>query len=142
MLTPLTFLLILSLLCLGMFAGFLGGLLGIGGGILIVPALIMLFGLEPHKAIAISAAVIVPTALVAMLKHSAAGLVDYRFVLFIALAAIVGSYLGALANHSLSGDSLKKIFAVAMILIGLNLLLSKSTATASLSAVNQVENKE
>lgn len=141
MVAPLSYLTIISLISLGMFSGFLGGLLGIGGGILTVPALVLLFGLEPHKAVGISAAVIVPTALIAVWKHNAAGFVDFRFVLFIAAAAIVGSYLGALANHLVSGEALKKIFAVAMILIGINMLLSKPNAADTNQPATQVDNK-
>lgn len=131
MASPLSLVAIFSLLSLGIFSGFLGGLLGIGGGIIIVPALVMLFGQDPHKAVGISAAVIIPTAFVAVIKHNSVDLIDFRLVLFIALAAVVGSYFGAVMNHSISGQMLKKVFAVTMILIGINMLFSQPTKPAA-----------
>lgn len=113
---------ITALILIGLVAGFTGGLLGIGGGFIIVPALIFLKGLAPHKAIGISLAVIVPTAISGALKHYSLGNIDLRIALLIALGSIVGGYVGATTTGMVSEETLKKIFGIFTIFIGCNML--------------------
>jgi len=136
----LSYTLCLSLIALGAFSGFLSGLLGIGGGVIMVPALIMLFGIEAHKAVGISVAVIVPTALIATFKHNALGHIDFKIVAVISLTAIIGSYFGAVANNFVSENSLKKVFAVVVILIGVNMLFSSTKKIEASEVSDSSEN--
>lgn len=121
---------ILILVCIGLLSGFLSGMLGIGGGIIIVPLVIMLFGLSAHQAIAVSLAVIVPTAIAGSLKHYSAGNIDLKFALLIAIGAVSGAYLGASVANMLPGETLKKILGATLVLIGLNMLFGWTTAVS------------
>ncbi len=112
----------LSLITLGLFAGFTSGLLGIGGGVILVPALALIFGIPFHKAVGISLAIIIPTAFSSMLKHHQAGNVDFTFAFTVSIFAIMGGWLGASYSSVLPASTLKKIFAIFMIFIGCNML--------------------
>ena len=112
----------IGLIALGLFAGFTSGLLGIGGGVILVPALALIFGIPFHKAIGISLAIIIPTAFSSMLKHYSAGNVDFSFAFTVTIFAIIGGWLGASYSTVLPAATLKKVFAVFMIAIGLSLI--------------------
>ena len=89
----------LILIIIGVCAGIISGLLGLGGGVFLVPALLLFLDMSIHKAIGISLAVIVPTALSGALKHYHLGNVDLRVAALVAVGGIVGGFLGAiLAN--------------------------------------------
>lgn len=113
-----------SAIALGLGAGFISGTLGVGGGIILVPALIVLFDLSAHKAIGISLAIIVPTALVGALRHYYSGNVDLQLALPIIAGGLIGGYVGAWSTTFLSGDTLKRVFAVFLILVGVNMLFN------------------
>jgi hypothetical protein len=113
---------IIQLLLLGLITGFLSGLLGIGGGVVMIPALIMVAGLSIREAMGISLLAIIPTALVGFLKSYSAGFVDIRTSLIIASTSVVGAYCGSTAMGMLSTKSLRTIFGVFLIVIGLNIL--------------------
>ncbi len=112
---------------LGVITGFISGLLGIGGGVVLVPVLVLLFGLTPHKAIAVSLAVIVPTALAGAIKHFGLGNLDFRLALYITLGGVVGAYFGAIAAAYLSPEALKKVFGCFLVFMGLNMLFGWSS---------------
>lgn len=105
----------------GLGAGLTSGLFGVGGGIVIVPALMILWGIEAHKAIGVSLAVILPTAAVGMWRHWQAGNVDFRLALLLVMGSVVGGYIGAGLATQLPADTLKRIFGGFLILIGLKL---------------------
>ncbi len=116
---------ILILLLIGVAAGFLGGLVGIGGGVLIVPALVLLLGLSQHMAQGISLAMILfPVGILGVINYYKNGYVDFKYAGLIALGFFAGSYLGSKFSLSLSQDTVKKIFAVVMILLSIKLLFS------------------
>jgi len=96
----------------GFIAGFASGILGIGGGVLLVPLLIYGFKLEVHQAIGTSLAVIIPTALFGSLVHYYHGNVMIRFVFSLFIFTIIGSILGSHFASLLPAATLKKIFAV------------------------------
>ena len=110
------------LIILGAAAGFLSGLLGIGGGVIYVPALMYFAAVPVHTAIGISLFLIVPSSAVAALRHYMGGSVDLSLVAVVLPTALIGAYLGAYASSYLSAPLLKKIFGVALILIGVNSL--------------------
>jgi uncharacterized protein len=116
------------ILCLvvGVVAGALSGLLGIGGGIIIVPSLVFLFGLSQHQAQGTTLALMVPPiGLLAAWTYYKAGNVDLKIAGFICLGFIAGSLLGAMYAESLPGPLLKKIFGFVFLIIALKMILTK-----------------
>lgn len=113
-------------LVIGLFAGVMAGLCGVGGGIVMVPAFVFLLGLEQKAAVATSMAVIVPTSLMAIARFQQAGLVQWKLFWPTALGAIIAAYLATGWVKKLSNDQLTKIFAVLMILVGISMLFRKS----------------
>lgn len=110
---------------LGLAAGCLSGLLGVGGGVIVVPALIILFGMAAKSAIGTSLAIIVPTAIAGSFFHFREGNVNLRIAVFVAIAAIVGSRIGVHLTTIIPGLTLKKIFGVLLIAVALKIILGK-----------------
>jgi hypothetical protein len=108
---------ILWLVVIGFTAGTLGSMLGLGGGFLVVPALILLHSLEEKVAAGTAVAVIVPTMLVALWRHGANGNVQWSLVGGIAVGAVAGAFLGPWLADVLPGIWLRRIFA--FVLVGL-----------------------
>jgi len=106
-----------------LFAGMMGGLLGVGGGIVTVPMLILLFQVDPHRAIGTSLAAIVPTAIIAALRHGQMGNIDWKLAALVAAGAVCGAFLGASATAYVSGLMLKRVFAGFMILTAIRMLM-------------------
>jgi uncharacterized membrane protein YfcA len=105
---------------IGLFAGTVSGLLGIGGGSIIVPGL-FLFGIVGiKKAIGISLAVMIPAAMASLIKHNSDRVIDYKILPALCLGALLGAYIGADLSDSLQPVLLKKILAVSLIVIGIN----------------------
>lgn len=113
----------LTLVAIGLVAGTASGLLGIGGGVILVPALTLLVGLDVHKAVGISLATIIPTAISGTLKHYSAGNVDLKVVAFIIVGSVAGGYLGATLSQHLPSLVLRRIFGGFMILVALRMLI-------------------
>ena len=103
-------------------AGFMAGLLGVGGGIIMVPAFKGFLGLSMKQAIATSLAVMIVTASVSSFRYAQAGLVDWRIASFAAIAAVVAALLGSEIMKSLSSDSLRVAFGVFLIAVGIYML--------------------
>lgn len=118
--------LLLLPLAIGLFAGIMAGLCGVGGGIVMVPAFAYLLGLDQKTALATSMAVIVPTSLMAVARFQQAGYVQWSVFWPTALGAIAAAWLATGWVRKLSNDQLTKIFAVLMILVGISMLFKKS----------------
>jgi len=103
---------------IGLVSGIISGLLGVGGGIVMVPAMILILKLEPKQAIGTSLAVIIPTALMGTFKHASMGNVNWKAGLILAPLAIVGGYVGAHLTRDIPGDMLKRIFGGFLIAVG------------------------
>jgi len=110
---------------LGLITGCLSGLLGVGGGVIIVPALIIIFGMATKSAIGTSLAIIIPTALMGTFLHYRQGNVNLEIAIFVAIAAIIGSQIGVYLNTITPAFALKKIFGVLLIVIALKMILGK-----------------
>ena len=116
---------LIYLILIGLAAGFLGGMVGIGGGVIIVPALVLLFGLSQHNAQGISLAMMLfPVGLFGVLNYYKKGYVDFKYAGLIAVGFLIGSYLGSKFSLTLPQELVKKIFAVVMILLALKMLFS------------------
>mgnify|MGYP002397814512 CR=1 FL=1 len=130
--------LIIIILATGACAGFLAGLLGIGGGVILVPLFLWLFkhaGFTPdivvHTAFGTSLAVILPTAVRSTLGHRSRGNVDWRMVFYLACGGIVGSLIGSSAAAVISGDILKTCFGLMQIIISLKMIFHKNRLTTA-----------
>jgi uncharacterized membrane protein YfcA len=114
--------LVLALVGLGLVTGMASGLLGIGGGVLMVPALVLVASLDQQAAQATSLLVIVPTAIVGSLTLRRKGVGDLRRALGIGLVGAAGGAAGALLALALPETALKAAFAALLVFSGLKLL--------------------
>jgi uncharacterized protein len=109
---------------LGLFAGVLSGLVGSGGGIVIVPALIYLFGLSVHTAQGTTMAMMLPPiGILAAWSYYQSGFVDVRAAIIIALGFFIGGFFGGKLAIGLSELTLRRIFASMLVLIAAKMFL-------------------
>lgn len=120
---------VVVLIVIGVTAGALAASLGIGGGIVFVPALVVVVGLSQQVAQGTSLAVIVPTVLLGTIVHARAGRVDWRLAVPIGLAGIGGGLLGARIALDLDPDLLRRVFAVFLLLVAVRMLRRTKRAT-------------
>jgi len=130
----LTLLALLAFAAIGAIAGVLAGLLGIGGGAVIVPALIWLFGhgeltswngeaaVIPHQAVATSLATVVATGLASTRAHNRRGAVDWRLFRHLAIGLLLGAWAGAFAAAWLPALWLQRLFALFLLYNGLRMI--------------------
>jgi len=117
--------LIIYSLAIGAAAGLLGSLLGVGGGILMVPAFVLVLKMETKAAIMTSMAVIVVTSLSATINNATGkgSLIDWRIALATGLAAATAAWFGADLMKTLSNQTLTKMFGVVLIVAGIRALM-------------------
>lgn len=111
-------------LLLGVVAGVLSALMGVGGGVIMVPAMVVLFGFTQQVAEGTSLLVIIPTAIVGSLRHARNGYTDWRAGLILGLGGIGGAWLGAGVALALEADLLQRFFGGFLLLTALHLLWS------------------
>lgn len=117
---------IVLLLAVGLAAGVLSGLLGIGGGILIVPCLVFLFGLSQHTAQGTTLALMVPPiGLLAAWTYYKQGDVNVPMAALICLGFFFGGLFGARFAAMINAAALKKLFGVLMLVVALKMILGK-----------------
>lgn len=111
---------------LGLLSGIISGLIGIGGGIVIIPALIYFFGLSQHMAQGTTLALMVPPiGLLAALEYYRKGFVNLNIALFVCLGFFIGGYFGAKVATTITPQILKKIFGVGLFLISIKMILER-----------------
>lgn len=110
---------------IGLVSGITSGLFGVGGGIVMVPAMMYFMKMDIKLAVGTSLAVIIPTALMGSFKHFQMGNVDWRIALSLAPMAVVGSYGGAWLTKEISSANLKRAFGGFLVLVGLRLAFGK-----------------
>lgn len=115
---------------IGAFAGLLSGLLGVGGGLVIVPALLFLFQAHGfstihlmHLAVATSLATIVVTGSVSALAHHRKGSVDWSLVTRLIPGILIGALLGSWLAHRLSSEVMQRIFALFVLYASVRMIL-------------------
>ena len=116
----------IGLLILGLAAGALSGLVGIGGGILIVPALVFLFGFSQQQAQGTTLALLVPPiGILAAWTYYQKGFVNIHAALIIIAGFVVGSLMGARLATTMPGGTLEKVFGIFLVLVGVKMFFGK-----------------
>jgi uncharacterized membrane protein YfcA len=111
---------------LGLAAGILGGMFGIGGGAIIVPALVFIFGLSQHQAQGTTLAILIPPiGLLAAWRYYQAGNVKLSIAAFVCIGFFIGGLIGANIVHHFSDPLLKKMFGIFFLFVSLQMILSK-----------------
>jgi uncharacterized protein len=110
-------------LAVGLVAGVISGMLGVGGGTISIPAMVLLLGVEQHTAQGVSLAAMMFTALVGAFIHYRQGNVKLSAVFLIIPSAVAFSFLGAWAAGHVTAEWLTRAFAVFLLLIGCRMLL-------------------
>ena len=114
---------ILIIILVGITAGMLSGLVGVGGGLVIVPALVYFIGFSQKTAQGTSLGLIMlPVGILGVLQYYKQGHVDFRIVGILAIGFLAGSFFGSKIALSLSQENVKKIFAAFMIIIAVKML--------------------
>lgn len=103
---------------IGLISGIISGM-GIGGGTILIPALVFLVKADQHIAQSVNLLFFIPTAIVALIIHIKNKLIDFKMALPIIIAGIFGAYLGSRLALSLPGDTLRKCFGVFILFIGI-----------------------
>ena len=134
---------ILLLLLIGLAAGMLSGLVGIGGGIIIVPGLIYLLGFSQKMAQGTSLGILLlPVGILAVWQFHKQGYVDVRSVGIVAIAFVLGGYFGSKITVALPDEVVKKIFATLLLVISIKMLFfEKEKPKKTTPATEQLEQK-
>lgn len=125
---------ILALLGIGLIAGVLAGLLGIGGGLLMVPAMVLITGFDQHVAQGTSLLVIIPAAAFGSFTHHRHGRLALRDAAALAVGGVVGALLGSVTALSLDEDLLRRLFAILLLGIAARMLLTRRRAAEPVDA--------
>ena len=119
---------ILIIIVIGIAAGVLSGLVGVGGGIIIVPALVYLIGFSQKAAQGTSLGVLLlPVGILGVLQYYKQGHIDIKVVGYLSIGFIVGGYFGSKIALSISQETAKKIFAVLLIIIAVKMIFFDKT---------------
>ena len=104
---------ILVLIIVGLAAGVLSGMVGVGGGIIIVPALVFFLGFSQHQAQGTSLGLLLlPVGILAVINYYNKGYIDIKVVIIMSVAFVLGGWLGSKLSLSLPQEMVKKIFAI------------------------------
>ena len=135
---------IIILLLIGIVSGLLGGMVGIGGGIVIVPALIYLLGFNQLQAQGTSLALLMlPVGILGVMQYYKQGHVDFSIVLILAAGFVMGSFLGSKLALQLPTETVKKIFASLLLFMGIKMLFFDHPSKKKSSVIqHQAENDE
>ena len=114
------------MLLIGLLVGGVSGVVGIGGGVLFVPALVWLAGMSQHKAQGTSlGALLAPVGIFAFMEYYRNGNADLKVALLLAVGFLIGGYFGAVGAQHIPDLWLRRIFAVTLIAVGGELLFSR-----------------
>jgi len=117
---------IIIILVIGIIAGVFSGFIGIGGGLVIVPALVFFFSMSQHAAQGTSLAMMLPPiGILAVYNYYKGGYVDFKIAGILCASFIIGSFLGSKLAISLPADTVKKIFGAIIIIVGIKMVFGK-----------------
>lgn len=118
---------LIGLLILGLCAGYLSGLAGIGGGIILVPALVYFFGFSQHQAQGTTLALMLPPiGFLATWQYYKQGFVDFKVAAIIIIGFVLGNYMGGKLAINVSNQLIRRIFAALMLMVALKMLFFDS----------------
>lgn len=118
--------LIISLIVIGLLAGVFSGFMGVGGGVIMIPLMIVLLGYSQHEAQGTSLAVLaIPVTFLAAYNYYSAGHVNWKFALIIGLSFVIGGYFGSKFAISINQAMMKKIFSVILLFIAIKMFFGK-----------------
>ena len=114
---------VLILVLIGIAAGVLAGLVGVGGGVIIIPALIYFLGFTQKEAQGTSLGILLlPVGILAVINYYKQGFIDIKVVISISLAFIVGGFFGSKLALSVSQDTLRKLFGTLLLILAIKML--------------------
>jgi hypothetical protein len=117
---------IIILVIIGLSAGIVSGLLGVGGAIIMVPALVFFFGMTQHQAQGTSLTILLfPVGFLAFWNYYRQGYVNFKIAVITMLAFFIGGYLGSLAAIHIPARPLKIGFGILIILLGIRMIFTK-----------------
>ena len=120
------------LVLIGLFAGILSGFVGVGGGIIIVPALVFFLGLTQHQAQGTSLFVLsMPVVIFAVINYWKTDNVNWKFGLIVASTFVVGAYFGSKLSLKLSPGIVKLVFGILLAYVSIRLMMSGYTAVSN-----------
>jgi len=121
-----TFTTILFLALIGLLAGLLSGLVGVGGGIIMIPLFVFLLGYSQYSAQGMSLAVMLPpVTILAVMNYHKAGAIDWKLALIVSLVFVIGGFLGSKMALKVDQQTLKKIFGVFLLIAALKMIFGK-----------------
>jgi uncharacterized membrane protein YfcA len=117
---------ILILLLVGLAAGFLSGMVGIGGGIIIVPVLVYFLNYSQHQAQGTTLFMfLLPIGILGVINYYKAGYVEFKTACIIASTFLIGSYLGSKLAISIDQKTIKQVFGVIIVILGIKMIFWK-----------------
>jgi len=117
---------LIILMNIGILSGLLAGVFGVGGAIIVIPALVFILGLSQHDAQGTSLAFMLPpVGILATWNYWKAGHVNWKFALVLSLTFVVGAYLGSQLSVNIPDKLLRRIFGVLLIIMALKMIFSK-----------------
>lgn len=117
---------IIILIIIGILSGLLAGVFGIGGAIIVIPALVFILGLTQHQAQGTSLAFMLPpVGILATWNYWKAGHVNWKFALILSLTFVVGAYLGSQFAINISDKMLRKVFGILLLAVAVKMIFSK-----------------
>ncbi|OIR01161.1 sulfite exporter TauE/SafE [mine drainage metagenome] len=123
----LTIMMVVVLLLIGLFSGALSGMIGVGGGIVIVPALVFFLAFSQKEAQGTSLGILLlPVGILGVIQYYKQGQIDLRVVLIVSLAFLAGNYFGSKLALSLPDKTLKKIFAIILLIMAVKIFFFDS----------------
>ena len=117
---------VIFLVIIGILAGVLSGLIGVGGGIIMVPMLFLLLGFTQHEAQGTSlAALLPPVTVLAVLNYYKSGYINWKYALIISAAFVIGGYFGSKVAIAIDQRMLQKVFGGVMLLVAIRMIFGK-----------------
>lgn len=117
---------IILLAIIGLIAGIFSGSLGVGGAIIVIPALVFFLGLSQHQAQGTSLAFMIPpVTLLAVINYWKQGYVNWKYALILALMFFIGAYIGSVISVSIPEKILKKLFGALLLFVAAKMIFSK-----------------
>ena len=114
------------LIIIGLLAGFIGGLIGVGGGIIIIPLLILMLDMTQHQAQGTALfTMLPPIGILAAINYYKQGIVNIEYASIIAFTFLIGGYFGSKISLTLSPDLVRRIFGVVMLIGAIKLIFTK-----------------